>query len=71
MYIFLKSTIAHAHQQVIFIYEVLLYTNEEVLGTFQSLKIDVPRVFMGSLSLFLIIFIGWVENQKNGNQISK
>ena len=52
MYIFLKSINAHAHQQVIFIYEVLLYTNKEVLGTFQSLKIDVPRVFMGSLSLF-------------------
>ena len=29
MYSFYKSTITHAHQQVIFSYEVLLYTKEE------------------------------------------
>ena len=34
MYSFYESTITHAHQQVIFSYEVLLYTKEEEnLGT--------------------------------------
>ena len=72
MYSFYKSTITHAHQQVIFSYEVLLYTKEEEekWGTDWDLflkKIGNRRFIRSYILLFNcfpIKSLGWYKSEQ-------